>query len=536
MSKFYFVGSGIAALAGAAYLIRDAAVDGRDITLFEESTQYGGALDAHGDAEHGYFMSGSRMFESKYNCTFDLLSSIPSRSDERLSITAETNRAAAQTPWNNRARLVDRERTIVDSHSLGFSERDRVDLLLLTATPEYALNSKRITDCFPPEFFNTNFWFEWCTLFAFQPWHSAIEFKRYLLRFMHHFSTIDTQAGVYRTKYNQYDSIAVPLVAWLRDAGVTLQCGTTVLDLGFRSGSTALRGDRVSSQALTVTSLTCTGPDRTSTAPVVLSIEADDFVFVTNGSMTADKSFGSMHTAPVIDRSRRSGAWRLWHTLAEGRPQFGNPSVFDGHIERSLWESFTVTDSAPLFLDLMRDFSGSKAGQGGLITFKDSNWLITLSIFRQPFFAEQRAGESIWWGYGLKHDRIGNFVRKPMAQCTGKELLEEVLGHLQFGAERDAILATSNVIPCMMPYITSEFLVRKAGDRPEIVPAGSTNLAFIGQYCEQPDEVVFTVEYSIRSAQAAVYKLLQLDVAPTPLYKGAHDPRVLLDVLETLHR
>jgi oleate hydratase len=87
-----------------------------------------------------------------------------------------------------------------------------------------------------------------------------------------------------------------------------------------------------------------------------------------------------------------------------------------------------------------------------------------------------------------------------------------------------------------MPYITSQFLVRKAGDRPKVVPAGSTNLAFLGQFCELPDDVVFTVEYSIRSAQTAVYSLLKLDRQPIPVYKGAHDPRVLLRALETLHR
>jgi oleate hydratase len=87
-----------------------------------------------------------------------------------------------------------------------------------------------------------------------------------------------------------------------------------------------------------------------------------------------------------------------------------------------------------------------------------------------------------------------------------------------------------------MPYITSQFLVRKGGDRPDVVPKGSTNLAFLGQFAEQPDDVVFTVEYSVRSAQAAVYSLLKLDKEPTPFYKGQHDPRVLFTALETLHR
>jgi oleate hydratase len=252
--------------------------------------------------------------------------------------------------------------------------------------------------------------------------------------------------------------------------------------------------------------------------------------------MTADKTFGSMTAAPVLDRRNRSGSWRLWETLARGRPQFGNPAAFDAHVEESRWESFTVTVSDPEFFERVQKFTGSEAGKGGLLTFRDSNWLLTLSIFHQPFFPNQPAGTFVWWGYGLFHDRPGNYVAKTMAECSGAEILEEVLGHLHFSENKEAIVAASNVIPCAMPYITSQFLVRSRGDRPAVVPHGSTNLAFLGQFAEMPDDVVFTVEYSIRSAQTAVYSLLNVGRKPTPIYKGAHDPRVLLAAFETLHR
>ena len=523
MSTYYFVGSGIAALAGAAFLIRDGHVDGKDIVLLEEANDFGGSLDAHGTAESGYFMSGSRMFESKYTCTFDLLASIPSVSDPSVSVTDETNRVRAENSWNDKARLVDMHGAITDFHDLGFSERDRADLLGILAIPERMLDGKRITDCFAPPFFQTNFWYEWCTLFAFQPWHSAIEFKRYLLRFVHRFSTIDTQEGIYRTRFNQYDSIAVPLVAWLRERGVQIRFGTNVTALRFKEGV----GHPITVHALTFLA---------GNTPATIPIGEHDCVFVTNGSMTANKAFGSMSTPAVLDRKKRSGAWKLWETLAHGRPAFGNPAAFDNHISESVWESFTVTVHDPLFLKLMQDFTGSVPGRGGLTTFKDSYWLITISIFHQPFFPDQPADASVWWGYGLYYDQPGNFVPKPMSECTGREILEEVLGHLHFDGDTAAILAKSNVIPCVMPYITSQFLVRRTGDRPHVVPTGSTNLAFIGQYAEVPDDVVFTVEYSIRTAQTAVYKLLGLAKKVPPVYKGFHDPRVVFAALETLHR
>ena len=522
MSKYYFVGSGIASMAGAAYLIHEGKANGSEIVLFEEAGDFGGALDAHGDPTEGYFMSGSRMFEHKYNATFELFSFIPSTSNPDISVKQDTDAAERGAHWHNLSRLVDEQGKIVEFHSLGFSERDRIDLIALMAAPEHHLNSKRITDCFAVSFFSTNFWFEWSSLFAFERWHSAIEFRRYLLRFIHHFSTIDTQEGVFRTRYNQYDSMAVPLNRWLRARGVEFRMKTDVIDLHFKAAG----------ESVTVSGIQVADINGVRT----IAVEESDLVFVTNGSMTADKTFGSMDSAPKMDRSRKSGSWRLWEKIAAGRPEFGNPGVFNEHIEESSWESFTVTMKDPLFLELMQRFSGSEAGKGGLITFKDSSWLLTLSIFQQPFYADQPAGVSVWWGYGLYHDRVGNYVKKTMAECTGREILEEVLSHLRFDNEKERIMATANVIPCMMPYITSQFLVRKSGDRPEVVPKGSTNLAFIGQFSELPDDVVFTVEYSVRSAQIAVYSLLKLEKKPTPLYKGQYDPRVLFDALKTLHR
>jgi oleate hydratase len=59
-----------------------------------------------------------------------------------------------------------------------------------------------------------------------------------------------------------------------------------------------------------------------------------------------------------------------------------------------------------------------------------------------------------------------------------------------------------------MPHIAGMFMPRLRGDRPLPVPRGSRNLAFISQFVEIPDDVVFTVEYSVRAARMAVYQLL----------------------------
>ncbi|MFD7167295.1 oleate hydratase [Streptomyces violascens] len=521
MAKAYLVGSGIAALSAAAFLIRDGGFAGSDILLLEEQDREGGSLDAAGSPETGYTMRGGRMFEIHFDCTYDLLSSIPSLDDPSKSVTQDTFAFHEDFAWDDHARLVDAAGKVVASHSMGFSERDRLELVKCVATPESHLDGKRITDCFSPEFFTTNFWWMWCTTFAFEPWHSAIEFRRYLNRFVHLFKTFDSMSGIYRTRFNQFDSIVRPLLKWLTDQGVTLRLGTRVTDVRLAEGN-----------ALTATGLTWTRGGKSED----IALGPDDLVMVTNGSMTANSTLGSTDSVPAPDTSGSSGSWKLWETLAAKRPgRLGTPSTFNTSVTDSTWESFTVTTKDPTFFKLMEEFSGSEAGKGGLITFKDSSWLLTIVLNHQPHFREQPGDTFVWWGYALFPDREGDFVRKTMAQCTGAEILDEVLQHLRF-EQGPQILANSIVIPALMPYITSQFLVRSRGDRPEVVPEKSTNLAFIGQYAEVPDDVVFTVEYSVRTAWTAVAGLLNLNRQPPPVYKGQHNPRVLVEALETLHR
>ncbi len=520
MAKAYLVGSGIASLSAAVFLIRDGGFAGPDITILEEQDREGGSLDAAGSPKSGYTMRGGRMFEIHFDCTYDLLRSIPSLENPTVSVTDDTFSFHKDFAWNDHARLVDAAGKPIDAHSMGFSEKDRLELIKCVGTPEKMLDGKRITDCFSEEFFTTNFWWMWCTTFAFEPWHSAIEFRRYLNRFIHLFKTFDTMSGIYRTRYNQFDSIVRPMLTWLSDQGVTIELGTSVTDLRLAEGD-----------ALTVTAITCRTAGTTKEIPVA----ADDLVFVTNGSMTADSTVGSTTAAPVLDTSGTAGAWKLWHTLADKRPGLGNPKVFDSSISDSTWESFTVTTKDPTFFAEMEKFSGSEAGKGGLITFKDSGWLLTIVLNHQPHFRDQPADTFVWWGYALFPDRTGDHVTKPMSACTGREILEEALHHLAID-NHEQILDSSIVIPAIMPYITSQFLVRAHGDRPDVVPDKSTNLAFIGQYAEVPDDVVFTVEYSVRTAQTAVATLLKLDTQPNPVYKGNHKPKVLVEALETMHR
>ncbi len=494
-SKAYLVGGGIGSLAAAAFMIRDGNLPGGHISILEATPIMGGSLDGAGDPEAGYSLRGGRMLTTdNYECTWDLYKSIPSLNNKGKTVFDETVEFNEQHKAHSMARLVDRRRAKVPVTSMGFSMQDRIELLKLSNADEEKMGASCITDWLSPQFFETEFWYMWVTTFAFQPWHSAVEFKRYLHRFMLEFSRIDTLGGVKRTIYNQYDSLVRPLLMWLEAQGVRLirDCKVTDLDHKTEGGK------------FIVTGLHCLRQGRDE----VIAVNDGDLVFMQNGSMTDASSLGSMTTAPRELTKVESGGWTLWEKLAKGRPEFGNPAAFNSCIAQSCWESFTVTLKNSAFFDKMNQFSGNEPGTGGLVTFKDSNWLMSIVLAHQPHFANQPAGVQVFWGYSLFPDRVGNFIPKPMAECTGAEILRELCGHLRFDLDT---VASSNCIPCRMPYITSMFMPRMVGDRPLPVPHGSKNFAFISQFVEIPDDVVFTVEYSVRAAQMAVYELLGID-------------------------
>ncbi len=524
-SVFYFIGGGIASMAGAAFLIRDGAIKGHNITILEESAAIGGSLDASGSPETGYRMRGGRMLESKYLCTFDLFSSVPTL-DGRTSVTQEIFEWNKTIKTFSHARLV-RGGKSVDAPAFGLLEKHILSIERLALLPEDTLGRSSIEDRFDESFFRTDFWFMWCSTFAFQPWHSAIEFKRYLLRFTHMVSGFNTLSGIMRTVYNQYDSLVRPLRKWLEDRGVQFTLSTRVTDLDLCHDSGGYKVERIRCES----TAGLAGEDR----PSEIWVRPGDRVFVTLGSMTEASSFGAMDSVPVQRDKMAGGSWTLWEKLASRNHECGHPSNFDDHIDESQWVSFTATLRDPKLFNLIRDLTGNAPGEGGMITFPESSWLASIALPYQPHFIGQPPDVNVLWGYGLAVEASGNFVKKPMSACTGREIMSEILGHFGIHSESEDILKKCICIPCRMPFIASQFLKRGKGDRPQVIPERSGNLAFLGQFCELPDDVAFTVEYSVRTAQTAVYEMLVLDRKPPPMYKGSHDLRTLRDAILTLH-
>jgi oleate hydratase len=515
----HIVGGGIAGLASAVYLVRDGQVPGDCIRILEQG-RIGGSLDAAGSAAQGYSMRGTRMYGPAYVLMYELLDSIPSLDDPARSVAQDTFEFWQATPWYDRARLVEKGH-VVDATDWTLRNRDRADLIKLMLQGEDRLDARRIDECFDDAFFESNFWLMWASMFGFETWHSAAELRRYLLRFLRLFPDLETMQIIQSTRYNGHDSIVRPLQRWLEAQGVRFETGVEVTDLHFEpadGGTKAVR--RIETRR--------DGRDE------AIPIGEDDKVIVTLGSKTAGSTRGSMVAAPPPAPALPDGAWALWQRLAEQDRVFGRPWVFCGQPARTTWITFTVTDADQRFARWMEAFSGSAPGRGGLVTLKGSAWGLTFHFYPAPAFPGQPEGTAVWWGYGLYPDRPGDHVRKAMSACSGREILVELYSQLGLHAELPALLQTANCIPCRLPYTTSQFMPRTAGDRPAVRPAGYRNLACVGQYCEIAHDVVFTVEYSVHAARLAVTSLLDLPEPLPPTYEGLEHPNALVDTLRRI--
>lgn len=525
-THLWIVGGGIAGMAAAAFAIRDAGVPGNQVHILEETGLAGGSLDGGRTpgAAHAWVTRGGRMLtDETYLCTWDLFSSIPSLEDPDISVRQEVTAFNERITTHARARLIDAQHRIVDASQYGFNARDRLELMRLLALNDRVLGTRRIDEVFGEHFFQTNFWRMWRTTFAFQKWHSAAELRRYFLRFVQEFSRIHTLAGVRRTKYNQYDSMSVPLQRWLLAQGVDVRFGTRVTDVDF---SVAADGSRRATRL----HIEDTNGAR------VQDLGEHELAFITLGSITSDACYGGNDTTAPLVRDRVDHGWSLWENIATKAPDFGRPITFCGNVDEHKWQSFTLTMHDDVLLKRIEAFSGNAPGTGALMTFFESGWHLSIVVPAQPHFAELPEGTFTLWGYGFEVDRQGDFVPKRMADATGREILQELLHQLGFDDIADHVLATTDVTTVMMPYASALFACRAPEDRPLVVPRGAANFAFLGQFTELPEDVVFTVEYSVRGAMVAVYELLGVQRPIPGIYHGLLDPKVGLQALEAAFR
>ena len=520
----YLVGSGLASLAAACFLVRDAQMPGKNIHILEAMDIAGGACDGIDDPTRGYVMRGGREMEDHFECLWDLFHSIPSLEIPGASVLDEYYWLNKHDPNYSLCRAT--EHRGEDAHTDGkfrLSQKGSMEIMKLFFTKDEDLYDKTIEDVFDDEVFRSDFWLYWRTMFAFENWHSALEMKRYFQRFIHHIGGLPDFSALKFTRYNQYESLILPMQKYLEAAGVEFRFGTEVTNVRFE----------IKDGKKTARAIEC----RTKNGEMEIPLTEKDLVFIINGSCTEGTIYGDQDHAPLGDAEvRSSGCWSLWKKIAAQDPAFGHPEKFCSDIEKTNWESATVTTSNEEIIDQIkkicrRDPRTGKVVTGGIVSCRDSSWLLSWTINRQGQFKNQKKDEVCVWVYSLFTDVPGDHVKKPMKECTGKEITAEWLYHLGIPVEDIDRLAgeACNCTPTMMPYITAFFMPRRAGDRPDVIPDGSVNAAFLGQFAETPRDTIFTTEYSVRTAMEAVYGLCGVDRGVPEVWGSVYDVRELLD-------
>ncbi|MBB5046513.1 oleate hydratase [Rhodopseudomonas rhenobacensis] len=525
--KAWIIGSGIAGLSAAFYLMRDGGMKAEDITILDTMQIAGGSLDGAGNADEGYIIRGGREMNFNYDNFWDVFQDVPALElPAGFSVLDEYRLVNDNDPNWSKARLMHKQGQIRDFSTLGLSKLHQWEIVKLLLKRKEDLDDITIEQYFSESFLETNFWYLWRSMFAFENWQSLLEMKLYMHRFLDAIDGLTDLSALVFPKYNQYDSFVVPLTRMLKEKGVKVQFGTRAYDLAMVE-----EGGR-----RTVTAIRCKQDGKDDS----IAVGPKDVVFALTGSMTEGTAYGDIDTAPVLARGNadpgEDSDWMLWKNLAKKSPVFGKPEKFYGNVAGSMWESATLTCKPSPLVDKLKELSvndpaSGKTVTGGIITFTDSNWVLSFTCNRQPHFPTQPKDVLVLWVYALLMDKDGNYVKKPMPACTGREILAELCYHLGIVDQLDAVAANTKVRLALMPYITAQFMPRAAGDRPRVVPEGCTNLALLGQFVETSNDIIFTMEASVRTARIGVYTLLGLpkqvaDISPTQydirnLMKGA---------------
>ena len=524
----YLIGGGLASLAAACFLVRDAQMEGKRIHILEKESHPGGALD--GDKMiAGYVMRGGREMDNHFECMWDLFRSIPSIETEGVSVLDEYYWLNKKDPNYSLCRATkNRGEDAKTENKFGLSDKGSMEIMKLFMTPDEDLANVKMTEIFDEEVFKTNFWMYWRTMFAFKDDQSALEMKRYMQRFIHHIGGLPDFKALRFTRYNQYESMVLPMVKYLEEHGVQFHYGVSVSNVLFDISAGKKQARRIE--------LLRDGKEEN------IDLTENDLVFYTNGSNVENSTYGSQTEATGMDGEiHPGGTFDLWRRIAAQDSSFGKPDKFCMDPEDSNWVSATVNTLDEKILPYIknickRDPLSGKVVTGGIVTVTDSSWLLSWTINRQPQYRNQPKGQVLVWLYGMFSDKPGDFVKKSMRECTGQEICEEWLYHLGVPVEEIPELAAhnANTVPVMMPFASAYFQPREAGDRPLVVPEGSVNFAFIGNFAETPRDTVFTTEYSIRTAMEAVYTLLNVDRGVPEVWGSVYDIRDLLNATVAL--
>lgn len=524
----YIIGTGLAGLTAAFYLVRDGQMPGNHIHLLEKLELAGGSCDGYKDVHKGFYMRGGREMDNHFEIMWDVFRDVPSIETPNVSVLDEYYWLNKHDPNYSLCRATVNKGE--DAHTDKLFKLDKDSAMALSQlfiTPEANLEDKKISDVLPESFWETNFWLYWQTMFAFQKWSSALEMKRYLCRYVHHIDGLPDFSALRFTKYNQYESMILPLIEYLKKHDVDVQFGMDVKNVVIED----VDGKKTAKELIYVKD------NKEQSIPLT----ADDLVFITNGCCTDTSCYGDQTHAPDLSHivNGQGESWDLWKNIAKQakHDEYGHPDVFCSDTEATNWMSATIeTSNEDIIQHIMnickRDPRTGKVTTGGIVTVKDSvnNWFLSWTINRQPQFKSQNKDTILVWLYALHTDTEGNYIKKAMRDCTGEEICQEWLYHIGMDESKikDYSENACNTTTCFMPYINAFFQPRKNVDRPKVVPEGAVNFAFIGQFAETPRDTIFTTEYSMRTGMESVYTLLNVDRGVPEVWGSQYDIRELL--------
>jgi len=548
--KAIMIGAGLSNMAAAVYLIQEGKWSGDQITFYaldnygsNDGSPTQDVKDDYWNKNHpmenqkGYIARGGRMLNYRtYVDLMDLLDRVPSMTEPGLTAAEDTRQFDATHPTYDKARLLTGGQGIVDGGKLGLNNKSRkllTQLIMMPDSQEEKLDNITIADYFKDntEFFESNFWFMWETTFAFRTRSSAQELRRYMHQMIYEFTQIEHLVGVNRTRYNQYESIMKPLINYLEKEGCHIVLNRRVVDWKFK--------DSKMQDEITVTGLHMvnTKTDENEFVPV----DDDTAVIFTNGSITDSATLGDFNT-PAAENMDYGAASSLWKKASDHFYNLGNPDKFFADRDASEWVSFTLTTKNHLFLNEIARITTQEPGNAlnSFISTEPVTPLgqkdVTMSIVvhHQPHFTSQKPNETVLWGYFLYPRRHGEIIDKPYIEMTGKEMLQELIGQLSkvdlgpiniSDKEEEIMDSVINCIPVYMPYASALFNNRAKSDRPKVIPKHSTNLAFTGEFVEQPYQMIFTENSAVRSGEIAAFHF-----AGIPMSRLVKTPRYDKDV------
>lgn len=548
--KAIMIGAGLSNMAAAVYLIQEGKWSGDQITFYaldnygsNDGSPTQDVKDDYWNKNHpmenqkGYIARGGRMLNYRtYVDLMDLLDRIPSMTEPGLTAAEDTRQFDAAHPTYDKARLLAGGQGIVDGGKLGLNNKSRkllTQLIMMPDSQEEKLDNITIADYFKDntEFFESNFWFMWETTFAFRTRSSAQELRRYMHQMIYEFTQIEHLVGVNRTRYNQYESIMKPLINYLEKEGCHIVLNRRVVDWKFK--------DSKMQDEITVTGLHMVNTKTNENE--FIPVDDDTAVIFTNGSITDSATLGDFNT-PAAENMDYGAASSLWKKASDHFYNLGNPDKFFADRDASEWVSFTLTTKNHLFLNEITRITTQEPGNAlnSFISTEPVTPLgqkdVTMSIVvhHQPHFTSQKPNETVLWGYFLYPRRHGEIIDKPYIEMTGKEMLQELIGQLSkvdpgpiniSDKEEEIMDSVINCIPVYMPYASALFNNRAKSDRPKVIPKHSTNLAFTGEFVEQPYQMIFTENSAVRSGEIAAYHF-----AGIPMSRLVKTPRYDKDV------